>query len=83
MRSSAIGRTGTTQPGKVLGDRDEGIQLFALLGKGALHEAVLGRVGDRREQPPVELDRARLLVVLVLVAAALGDLDQDRDRVTG
>ena len=40
-------------------------------------EAVVGRVHRRREQPAIETDHVGVVVVLVLVAAAARDLDDD------
>ena len=49
----------------------------------AVQEAVVGRVDGCREQPPVQAHHVPFVVVLVLVAAALGDLDDDLDHLVG
>src|SRR5262249_44836242 len=49
----------------------------AVLGQRVLEVAVVGGVTHRREEPAVEDDAADLVVPLVLVARAAGDLDED------
>src|SRR6185369_15141089 len=56
---------------------DEGVERVAVLAQRALDEPVVGRVLRRGEQGPVQADPAGVVVHLVLVAAALGDLDGD------
>src|SRR5829696_2872813 len=63
-----------------LAQQDHGVQGVAVLGQGAGHEAVVGRVVDGAEQHPVEADAARLVVELVLVPRHLGDLHDDVQR---
>jgi hypothetical protein len=58
-------------------DEHEGVQGVAVLTQGVLDEPVVGGVLRRREQRAVEADASTLVVHLVLVAHALGDLDQD------
>ena len=59
-----------------LGDADHRVERVAVLAERVGDEAVVGRVDDRGEQEPVELDAAELLVPLVLVARPLRDLDE-------
>ena len=47
-------------------------------GSGVGYEAVVGRIGRRREQATVESDEVPFVVVRLLVAAAPGDLDDAR-----
>ena len=54
----------------------EGVEGVAVLAERLLDEAVVGRVGGRGEQRAVQADPAGLVVDLVLVALALGDLHQ-------
>ena len=60
-------------------DEDERVERVAVLGEGALDEAVVGRVAHRGEQAAVEDDPAELVVPLVLVARPARDLDEDHD----
>src|SRR5438874_2947624 len=60
-----------------IGDEDERVERVAVIRERPLDEAVVGRVGHRGEQPPVEDDAAEPLVPLVLVARARRDLDED------
>ena len=63
-------------PGKGrLGDQDESVQRITVLTESALDEPVVGRVGGRGEQCPVQPDPAAVVVDLVLVLLTLGDLD--------
>ena len=62
-------------------EEDEGIERVAVTAEGVGDEAVVGGVGGRREQPAIEVDAVRLVVDLVLVAAAAGDLDDDVDAI--
>jgi hypothetical protein len=59
--------------------QDEDIERVSVLGERVGHEAVVGRIGRRREQAPVQSDDVVLVVVLVLVPAAGGDLDHHID----
>ena len=70
-------RTRIRQPGKV-GSPTSTIASSGSPSDGerALEEAVVGGIAHRREQPPVERDPAELLVPLVLVARARGNLDE-------
>ncbi|MPN07007.1 hypothetical protein SDC9_154266 [bioreactor metagenome] len=52
-----------------------GVQRIAVLAQGGLDEAIVGGVLRRGEERPVEDDAARVVVHLVLVLGALGDLD--------
>jgi hypothetical protein len=52
------------------------VERVAVLAERVLDVAVVGRVGRRGEQHPVETDPACLVVHLVLVALTLRDLDQ-------
>ena len=56
-------------------DQHEDVHLVAVLRERARDVTVVGRVVDRTEQDPVQLDLPALVVVLVLVTAALGHLD--------
>jgi hypothetical protein len=60
-------------------EQHEGIEWVAVLGHRPAHESVVGRVHGRREQSPVQPDETPIVVVLVLVAAALGYFDQHLD----
>ena len=51
------------------------VQWIAVLPKGVVDEPVVGRILGSRKEGPVEPDSARMVVHLVLVTAALGDLD--------
>ena len=58
-------------------DEHERVERVVVLAEGVLDEAVVGGVLRRREQGPVEPEPPRLVVELVLVAAAPGHLDED------
>src|SRR5215207_1233980 len=60
-------------------DDQERVRVVAVVGTGPLDEPVVEVVEDRRGEDPVEPVDVRLLVVLVLVPAAPGDLDDDLD----
>src|SRR5256714_1109205 len=60
-----------------VGDEHERVEWVAVLRERPLDEAVVGGIGHRGEQPPVEHDAAELLVPFVLVARARRDLDED------
>ena len=79
----ADGTHGTRQPGNV-GDVDEQqrVERIAVLPERLQQEAVIARVDHARVERPVEHDALQPRVVLVLVAAALRDLDE-RDRQVG
>ena len=68
-------RDEAAREGRLLQD-DERVERVAVLAEGVLDEAVVGRVGRRGEEHPVEPDAAGLVVDLVLVALTLGDLHQ-------
>src|SRR3954453_7799926 len=82
MRNSATGLTSMKEPGNV-GSETTTIAAGGAAGGGRrfAEEAVVGRVAERLEQQPVELDRAQLVVPLVLVRRALWDLDHDVERI--
>src|SRR3954462_11656088 len=65
-----------------VGDEHERVEWVAVLRERPLDEAVVGGIGHRGEQPPVEHQPTELLVPLVLVAGARRDLDED-DRLAG
>ena len=76
IRNSATGLTSIRQPGeRRLRHDDHRVQRVPVGGERVAEEAVVGRVAERGEQQPVELDRPQLLVPLVLVRRPLGDLD--------
>ena len=60
-------------------EQDEGVEGIAVTAERVGDEPVVGRIRRRREQAPVEVDAAVLVVDLVLVAAAARDLDHDVD----
>ena len=60
-------------------EQDQRVERVAVLGQRVGDEPVVGRVDRRREEPAVESDQVPLVVVLVLVAAPPGDLDDDLD----
>ena len=64
-------------------EQDERVERVTVAAQGVGDEAVVGRVGRGREQAPVEEHAARLVIDLVLVAAATRDLDHDVDAVVG
>ena len=80
IQNTPTGRAAIQQPGEggLLQDH-EGVERVAVLAEGVGDEAVVGRVDGGREQAAVEPDHAGLVVDLVLVAAAAGDLDDDVD----
>ena len=55
----------------------ESVERVAVAAERVGDEAVVGGIRGRREQPAVEEDPARVVVDLVLVAAAARDLDDD------
>ena len=59
-----------------LGYRDHGVERVAVGGQGLGDHPVVEGIYDRREQEPIEADRLEALVVLVLVPAPLGNLDE-------
>ena len=62
-------------------DEEQGVGVVAVVGARALDEAVIEVVEHRRRQHAIEAEDARVLVELVLVAAAARDLDDDLDPV--
>jgi hypothetical protein len=56
-------------------DQDQRVQRVPVLAEAVLDEPVVRRVLGGREQGPVEPDPPALVVQLVLVPAAFGDLD--------
>src|SRR3954451_3938820 len=59
------------------------VERVAVLAERLRDEAVVGRIDHRREQEAIELDHVHVVVVLVLVAAPLGDLDEADERIVG
>ena len=84
MYSTPTGRASThdARVHRIL-EQHERVERVAVAAEGVGDEAVVGRVGGGREQPAVEEDLAGLVVDLVLVAAAAGDLDDDVDAIGG
>jgi len=81
IQNTPIGRARTHTPWeRRLLEQHEGIERVVVLGERVGDEAVVGRVHGRGEQAPVEADHVALVVVLVLVAAATWDLDDDVER---
>ena len=66
-----------------LGDADHRVERVAVAAAVADQVAVVGRVDGRRGEEAVEDQLPELLVVLVLVAAALRDLDVGEKLVVG
>ena len=62
-------------------DEQQRVGVVAVAGARALDEAVVEVVEDRRAQDAIEPEDAGRLVVLVLVAAAARDLDDDLDDI--
>ena len=58
-----------------LGQQNHRVQRVAVLAEGVIDEPVVDGVAHRGEQVSVQVDLAGLVVDLVLVAGALGDLD--------
>ena len=58
-------------------DQHQGVERVAVLAQGVFDEPVVRRVLGGGEQRPVQPDPAGVVVELVLVAAALGNLDGD------
>ncbi len=76
IRKTPIGSTGITQPGKVGSATRMTASTGIAVGAERLHqESVVGRVDHARPERAVEHDVTDLGVVLVLVAAPLGNLD--------
>jgi len=68
---------GDDAPGeRRLGHAHHRVERVAVLAERLGDEAVVRRIHDRGEEKAIELDRLQLLVPLVLVPAALRDLDQ-------
>jgi len=77
-RSSATGARGDPNAGvRRLVEQHQRVERVAVPPIVSRHVAVVSGEGDGAEQPPVEAYDAALLVVLVLVAAAARDLDDD------
>src|SRR3954451_25496364 len=66
-----------------LAHADHDVERIAGLAAGVRGEPVIGRIDHRREQEAVEHDRPDLLVVFVLVARPLRDLDVGHEGVVG
>ena len=64
-------------------EQHQRVERVAVAAERVGDEPVVGRIRGRREQPPVEEHPARVVVDLVLVAAAAGDLDDDVDAAVG
>ena len=66
-----------------LADEHQGVERVAVRTERAVDEPVVRRVLHRREQHPVQEDRAGLVVELVLVPRPLGDLHDDGEDLVG
>src|SRR3954447_8604759 len=66
-----------------LGHEHHRVERVGVLAERVRDEAVVGRVDHRGEEEAVELDRVPVVVVLVLVAASLRDLDDADQRFVG
>ena len=76
-----MGRIRIRHPGKGrLGDEGHGVERVVVLGERVGDEPVVRRVPGGGEQHPVEVDLARFVVHLVLVATPLGDLNDHGDE---
>jgi len=75
-----MGRAVTQHPGKGLLGEDEGVESLAVGAHRVGDEPVVGGIDGGREQPPVEAHPLALRVVLVLLPAPLGGLDEDIDQ---
>src|SRR3954454_21789491 len=64
-------------------EQDQSVQRVAVAGQGFGNVSVVGRIGGRREQPSVEVDAAGVVIDLVLVTTAAGDLHDDVNAVVG
>ena len=62
-------------------EQHQGVERVAVAAEGFGDVSVVGRIRRRGEQPSVEVDAARVVIDLVLVAAAARDLDHDVDAV--
>jgi hypothetical protein len=60
-------------------DEDEDIEGIAVIGKGAGNEAIISGIVDGRVEIAVETKNLKFLVVLVFVAALVGDFDDCGD----
>ena len=66
-----------------LGQAHERVERVSVQPERVAQIAVVGGIGRSGLQQPVELDPAEALVVLVLVASPLGDLDHADEGVLG
>ena len=81
IRNSPTGRPGCGSPGTWARPRRRGRRAGRRPNQRAVDEPVVRRVLHRREEHPVQEDRAGLVVGLVLVPRSLGDLHDDRQDI--
>jgi hypothetical protein len=75
IRNNPIARPDAAAGEGRIAGKDERVERVAVAAKPPFDKAVVGGIAGRREQPPVEEDRAGRLVQLVLVARARRNLD--------